>query len=113
VKLVQRATSFLYEKLIRRGIRIYERRQRMLHSKAMVVDDLYSVVGSCNLDPRSLYINLEFLAVIRSRKFAAILMKICRFELSQSERITMAHCRKVPPVQRLLNRLAWGLRWWL
>ena len=65
VRIVQRATSSLYDKMIRRGFRIYERRQQMLHSKTMVIDDLYTVVGSCNLDPRSLYINLEFLAVIR------------------------------------------------
>ena len=51
VRIVQRATSSVYDKLIRRGFGIYERRQQMLHSKAMVIDDLYTLVGSCNLDP--------------------------------------------------------------
>jgi cardiolipin synthase len=113
VKIVQRATSFLYDKLIRRGFRIYERRHRMLHSKTIVVDDTYTLVGSANLDPRSMYINHEFLAVIRSHKLATIMTKICRFEISQSERITPRRCEMVPRYQRFLNRIAWSLRWWL
>jgi cardiolipin synthase len=113
VKLVQRATNYLYEMLLKRGFRIYERRQRMLHSKAMVVDDLYTVVGSCNLDPRSLYINLEFLAVIRSQTFARVIGRICRFETRQSTRVTLGAVRKVGWWQRVLNRGAWALRWWL
>ncbi len=113
VKLVQRATNYLYEMLLRRGFRIYERRQRMLHSKAMVVDDLYTVVGSCNLDPRSLYINLEFLAVIRSQTFARVIGRICRYETRQSTRVTLGAVKKVGWVQRALNRGAWALRWWL
>ena len=71
VRLVQWATRHFYEYLLRRGIHIYERRDRMLHSKAMVVDDRWSVIGSCNLDARSLRINLEFFAVIQSRALAA------------------------------------------
>ena len=53
VPVVQRATRFLYWRLLERGVEIYERQRSMLHSKAMVVDDRYTVVGSCNLDPRS------------------------------------------------------------
>jgi cardiolipin synthase len=113
VALVQRATSHLYERLLKRGFRIYERRQRMLHSKAMVVDDMYTVVGSCNLDPRSLYINLEFLAVIRSQTLARIIGRICRYESRQSDRITLSACRRVGRWQRFLDRVAWSLRWWL
>jgi cardiolipin synthase len=113
VKLVQLATAYLYDRLIRRGFRIYERQHRMLHSKVMVVDDLYTLVGSANLDPRSLYINLEFVAVIRSQNLARIMQRICRFEASQSRRITLPWCRQIPRWQRFLNRMAWTLRWWL
>jgi len=113
VKIVQRATAHLYDKLIRRGFRIYERRRRMLHSKMMVVDTLFTLVGSANLDPRSLYTNLEFVAVIRSRALAEIMQRICRFEMTQSTRVTPATCKNVSRWQRFLNGLAWGLRWWL
>jgi len=113
VKIVQRATAHLYDKLIRRGFRIYERRVRMLHSKVMVVDTLFTLVGSANLDPRSLYTNLEFMAVIRSEKLAEIMLRICRFEMTQSQRVTPAMCKRVSRWDRFMNGLAWGLRWWL
>jgi cardiolipin synthase len=113
VKLVQYASAYLYDRLLRRGFRVYERQHRMLHSKVMIIDDMYTLVGSANLDPRSLYTNLEFIAVIRSQALARIMHRICRFEISQSERITLPSCRRISRWQRIRNRFAWMLRWWL
>jgi cardiolipin synthase A/B len=113
VPIVQRATSYLYARAIRRGFRIYERQHRMLHSKVMIVDDRWTVIGSANMDPRSIYFNLEFLAVIHSRPLANLMQRICRFEMQHSERITPAHIRAETPWQRFLNMLAWSFRWWL
>ncbi len=110
VPWAQRAAMYLYRSLLRRGFRIYQRRSRMLHSKVMIVDDLYSVVGSANLDPRSLHTNLEFLAVIRSQNFARHLSRIARDEIAHSTRITASHCRP-NRWQLLLNNLAWWFRW--
>ncbi len=113
VRLVQRATQFLYQKLLAWGIDIYERQDTMLHSKVVTVDGQWTAVGSCNLDPRSLWINLEFLAVIRSEPFARAIHDICEHEIRHSKRITLPDCAKVSRWQRFLNRLAWSLRWWL
>lgn len=113
VPLVQYATAYLYDRLIGRGFRIYERRHRMLHSKVMIIDDMYTLVGSANLDPRSLYSNLEFVAVIRSQALARVMHRIWRFEMHQSQRITLASLRQASVWRRLVNRMAWVLRWWL
>lgn len=113
VPIVQRATSYLYARAIRRGFRIYERQHRMLHSKVMVIDDRWTVIGSANMDPRSIYFNLEFLGVIHSRPLANVMQRICRFEMQHSVRITPAHIRAVTRWQRFLNMLAWSFRWWL
>lgn len=112
VPLVQHATTHLYSLLIKRGFHLYERQSQMLHSKVMVIDQTWTVVGSCNFDPRSLWINLEFLAVIRSPTLAAVMRHICRNEMEQSQRVTEALCH-LPWHQRLLNTLAWAVRWWL
>ncbi len=85
----------------------------MLHSKVMIVDNAWAVVGSCNLDARSLYINFEFLAVIHSRKLARILTGIVREEIAYSKHITLDEFRERNWWRRLVNRLAWSLRWWL
>ncbi len=112
VAVVKHATAYLYHRLIRRGFRIFERRQRMLHSKVMIVDERWTVVGSANMDPRSLGTNLEFLAVIRSREMARVMQRVWRFEAGHSKRITMADVRKVGWWGRLVNQVAWMGRWW-
>jgi cardiolipin synthase len=113
VPMVKWASQHLYEKLLRRGIRIHEREDQMLHSKVMVLDDAWSVVGSCNLDPRSLRLNTEFLAVIRSAAAAEELRRLCQYELEHSHEILVTHCRRRSWWQRLRDRLAWSFRRWL
>jgi cardiolipin synthase len=113
VRLAEWATRYLYSALLRRRICVYERAVEMLHSKVMVVDNQWTVVGSCNLDARSLFINLEFLAVIRSRAFARAVNDICKYELERSQRVTRKSCYRRRLWQRLLERMAWSLRWWL
>jgi cardiolipin synthase A/B len=110
VRAVQWATRHLYSYLLKRGIRIYERKDQMLHSKAMVIDEQWSVIGSCNLDPRSLRTNLEFVAVVRSCELAAALLGVCRHEIKNSSRVTLAYWRNRTWWQRVLDRIAWSLR---
>jgi cardiolipin synthase len=113
VKLVERATRFMYPRLLRRGFKLHERQRRMLHSKMAVVDEEWSVVGSANLDSRSLGFNLEFLAVVRSRRFAEALREVCAYEMARSQRVTEAQCEAHGFWQRWLNWMAYQLRWWL
>ncbi len=89
VPAVHWATLHLCDRLLRRGIQIYERRDFMLHSKVMVIDGVWTAIGSANLDPRSLRTNLEFLAVIRSVPFAAAATAFCHHEIAHSERIRL------------------------
>src|SRR5262249_55464578 len=103
----------LYTKLLRRRFHVYERQVNMLHSKVMVVDGEWAVLGSSNLDARSLWINLEFLAVIHSRKLARALNDIIRYEITPSRRTTRKKYLPRRWWERLLARLAWSLRWWL
>jgi len=113
VPVVQRATEHLYALLLRRRFHVYERQVSMLHSKVMIADDEWTIVGSCNLDARSLWINLEFLAVIHSRPLAKIMNEIAAYEVARSLRVTLRSTRKTSWWQRLVNGLAWMFRWWL
>lgn len=70
---VQRATMLLYEHLLRAGVRIHEYNERPLHAKVAVIDDHWATVGSSNLDPTSLSLNLEANVVVRDNAFAAVL----------------------------------------
>jgi phosphatidylserine/phosphatidylglycerophosphate/cardiolipin synthase-like enzyme len=71
------------------------------------------VLGSSNLDARSLWINLEFVAVIHSRKLAEVLKEIVAYEVAHSKRVQLRQFRELSWWRRVRNRLAWSLRWWL
>ncbi len=113
VPIAQHGAWYLYRKLLRMGVHLYERKNRVVHTKAMVIDRHWTVVGSANMDPRSLYINLEFMAVIRSRPFAQAVIRITRSELRRSRRIRFSDCEKRTLKQRFLSTLAYSCRWWL
>ncbi|MEH3085252.1 MAG: cardiolipin synthase ClsB [Xylophilus ampelinus] len=67
--IVKTAAELLYDHLLRGGVRIYEYCDRPLHGKVALVDEEWSTVGSSNLDPLSLSLNLEANVVIRDRAF--------------------------------------------
>ena len=58
-KMVYRLTRANYETLLDAGVKIYEYTPGFIHSKSMVCDDRYAVVGTINLDYRSLYLHFE------------------------------------------------------
>jgi cardiolipin synthase len=113
VPIVQCATRNLYTRLLRRRFHIYERQRHMLHSKVAIVDDQWSILGSCNLDARSLLLNLEFLAIIHSTKLARTLNEIVQYEIARSHRIKLHECLQRSWWRRLIDRIAWSFRWWL
>jgi cardiolipin synthase A/B len=65
------AARALYDELLGHGVRIYEYTPAFLHAKVAVVDDDWATVGSSNIDPLSLLLNLEANIVVRDTSFAA------------------------------------------
>jgi cardiolipin synthase len=96
--IVKTFASMLYDHLQRDGVKIHEYCTRPLHGKVAVVDDEWATVGSSNLDPLSLSLNLEANLIIKSREFAQ--------DLGQRlEALIQSDCREVvaQPAPR------WGL----
>ena len=85
--IVQAAASMLYHHLLRDGVRIYEYCTRPLHAKVALVDHEWATIGSSNLDPLSLSLNLEANVMIRDRAFNRTLAE-------RMERL-MASCRRI------------------
>lgn len=65
--------ELLYDPLQRAGVKIFEYCKRPLHGKVALVDDEWATVGSSNLDPLSLSLNLEANVIIRDREFNQLL----------------------------------------
>jgi cardiolipin synthase len=59
VPIVRQASRWHYDLLLRRGIRIFEYQPTMMHAKTMVVDGVWTTIGSSNFDDRSFRLNDE------------------------------------------------------
>lgn len=68
-RLAAVAASALYDDLQRHGVRIFEYQTAWLHAKVLCVDDEWATVGSSNLDPLSLLMNLEGNVIVQDRGF--------------------------------------------
>lgn len=85
---VRSASELLYGHLLRAGVHVYEYGERPLHAKVAVIDDHWATVGSSNLDPTSLGLNLEANVVVRDAVFAGQLRERLEHLMQQhSERV--------------------------
>jgi cardiolipin synthase len=69
------AARALYDELLGAGVRIYEYTPAYLHAKVAVIDDDWATVGSSNIDPLSLLLNLEGNLIVRDVDFSACLLQ--------------------------------------
>lgn len=75
VPIARTAGQLLYESLMKDGVAIHEYCRREMHGKVAIVDGVWTTVGSTNLDPLSLSLNLEANVLIRDAEFAATLQR--------------------------------------
>jgi cardiolipin synthase len=88
--LARLAARSLYPHLVDAGVQVHEYCERPFHGKIAVIDDDWSTVGSSNLDPLSLSLNLEANVFIHDRTFA-------RHLRGRLEDLMQRHCRAVAP----------------
>lgn len=93
------AARVLYRELIMAGVAVSEYRQRQFHGKVALVDDDWATVGSSNLDPLSLSLNLEANLFVRDRAFNRVLRR-------RLDHLWERHCQRVE-VDRLPRRSFW------
>jgi cardiolipin synthase A/B len=98
VALSHLAGRSLYRQMLRAGIEIYEYQPQILHAKMILVDDVL-YVGSSNLDPRSLYINYEFMLRFKNPELVT--------EASQIFENNLQYCRKIELEEWRASRTWW------
>jgi len=86
---VRAASQKHYGDLLRGGVKIYEYQGTMLHNKTMVVDGIFSVIGSINLDNRSMGKNAEDSLNFYDRDLAASLEKDFQDDLGRCREFTV------------------------
>ena len=78
-----------YGELLGAGVKIYERRDALLHAKTALIDGVWSTIGSTNLDWRSFLYNDEVNAVILGPEFGAQMQAMFDTDLASSNLITL------------------------
>jgi len=99
-----------YSELLQGGVRLFERKGALLHSKTAVIDGVWSTVGSTNLDWRSFLDNDEINAVIIGREFGGKMQSMFAADIAASEAIELERWERRPLLFRLKEWMArmWG-----
>jgi len=94
-----------YEDLLSAGVQIYERHPPFLHAKALIIDDGLCLVGTANIDHRSLNLNYETTVAIYSQVFVDRMKDIILEDISLSDEIHLNQWKKRPQSKKLLENL--------
>ena len=111
--LVFHAGRAHYARLLRAGVKIFERRGVILHSKTALVDGVWATVGSTNLDWRSFLHNHELNAVVLGAQFGQQLQAMFDQDLALSDEVTLARWERRAIDMRLKELFARVWEYWL
>jgi len=101
--VVAYASRTYYQTLLREGVQIYHYQPRVLHAKTMVFDGRWNIVGSANLDARSLNYNYECGVGILDNKVGEEMEKMFQQDLTDSVLLTEADLSRWPLHERALG----------
>ena len=102
---VHAVTRANYEELTHAGVRIFEYTPGFVHSKVYLGDTHYAVVGTVNLDFRSLYLHFEDAVYLCDAAPVGQIEQDFAVTFPQCREITYANCRHVNIFQRILRAL--------
>jgi cardiolipin synthase A/B len=108
-RLVRLASRRWYGELLEGGVRIFEYEPAMMHAKILIVDGLWAIVGTTNLDNRSFEHNDEVNLALRDDSVARRLLEDFERDRKQSREITLETWRRRSWLERAAGPFAWIL----
>ena len=100
-KLAFYAQRYHYSPLLKSGVKLYEHSTSLLHAKTATIDNVWSTVGSTNMDYLSLLNNDEVNAVVLNQEFAVEMEKMFAGDLVNSRQILWDEWKKRPLLPRV------------
>lgn len=101
------ATQNMLWEILQYGVRVFYQPPPFAHSKLFVVDERYSVIGSANMDPRSLRLNFEMVVEVYCSELAKELSSHCQERISRSRRVKLVDVDSRTMPVRLRDSLCW------
>ena len=95
------ASKALYENLLAAGVRIYLRKPPFIHAKSMVIDRKVSLIGTANLDIRSLELNYETTILIENKSLSAKIKNIIEEDIAASTELNYEKWKQRSKLDRL------------
>ena len=93
--------------ILDRNLKVYLQPAPFIHTKAILIDHNYTLVGSANLDPRSLRLNYEVMVEVFSEDFAAQLEEYFERCLAKTQLLDEARLKAIPTWMQIRNAVAW------
>jgi cardiolipin synthase A/B len=109
-RVVRYASRLHYERLLRKGIRIFEYQPTMVHAKTMVVDGIWTTIGSSNFDDRSFRLNDEVNVNIYDEGIAAQMEAMYEEDLARSVEITLGRFKRRSFASKMKESFAGAFR---
>jgi cardiolipin synthase len=106
VPIVRQASRLTYDLMLRRGIRIFEYEPTMMHAKTMVVDGIWTTIGSSNFDDRSFRLNDEVNVNVYDEGVAKQVEQMFFEDVERSHEITTRKWLRRPVFDRLKESFA-------
>ena len=102
-----------YDELLEGGVKLYELKSAFLHSKSIVVDGVWSSIGSTNFDWRSFVHNNEISVCVIDQGFAQSMSRMFDADLAESKEITLATWKKRGFSERFRELMWLPVQYWL
>jgi cardiolipin synthase len=106
--IVQHAAHRNFDRLLTRGVRIFEYHRCLLHQKVMTVDGIWSAIGSANFDDRSFETNDEITLGIRSPSLAAQLEDVFARDCEDAVEVELAQWKERGLLHRARDNLLYA-----
>lgn len=108
-RLVRLASRRMYRELLEGGVRLYEYRPTMTHTKAMIVDGTWAVIGTTNIDNRSFEHNDELNIAFREAAVTERLRRDLESDLAASDEVTLDAWRARSLFEKMVGPVCWIL----
>ncbi|QJC37217.1 cardiolipin synthase [Enterobacteriaceae endosymbiont of Donacia thalassina] len=99
------ASKFFFYKLLKSGVKIYQLKKGFLHTKSIIIDKKISLIGTVNLDIRSIYLNFEINLIIDDTVFSKSLLSIQNKYILKSKKLEYNLWIKRPFWKKIIEKL--------
>jgi len=103
--MANHACNAFMEELLEAGVEVYRYDAGLLHTKSVLVDDDFALVGTVNLDRRSLWLNFEVTLLIDNPLFVAEMTHLVQGYMTEATPMSLAKWRDRPRYKKVMENI--------